>query len=61
MKRASNEVTSESVKVACDKNECKGVLWRVDLSRLEEGLGHEGYKCDVCKRTVKYVPKKGRS
>lgn len=54
-----NEVTSEPVKINCGKNKCKGVLWRVDLSRLEEGLKHEGYKCDVCGRKVKYVPKVG--
>jgi hypothetical protein len=35
----------------------RGVLFRVDLSRLEEGLGHEGFQCDKCGHTVKYVPK----
>jgi hypothetical protein len=36
-----------------------GILCRVDLSRLEEGLGHEGFKCDNprCGHTIKYVPK----
>ncbi len=37
---------------------CAGVLMRVGLSRLEEGLGHEGFECDVCRRRVKYVPEK---
>ncbi len=36
---------------------CNGVLSRITLSRLEEGLGHEGFQCDVCGRKVKYVPK----
>lgn len=40
---------------------CKrGVLWSVQLSRLEEGLGHEGYACDKCRNRIKYVPKNER-
>lgn len=54
----ANEVTSKPVPVECGKNKCKGVMWRVTLSRLEEGLGHEGYQCNACKRTVKFVPPK---
>jgi len=38
-------------------NKCPGVMFRRDLSRIEEGLGHEGYMCDKCGRRVKYVPK----
>ena len=34
-----------------------GVLFRVDLSRLEEGLGHEGFQCNKCAHTIKFVPK----
>lgn len=34
-----------------------GVMFRVDLSRLEEGLGHEAWRCDKCGYVVKYVPK----
>ena len=34
---------------------CRGVMGRVTLSRLEEGLGHEGFECDKCHRRVKYV------
>lgn len=37
---------------------CRGVMSRVTLSRLEEGLGHEGFECDKCHRKVKYVPPK---
>lgn len=44
---------------ACTKTE-RGVLFRVDLSRLEEGLGHEGFECDRCRYRVKYVPPIGR-
>lgn len=44
------------VYVACGLP-CRGVLMRQTLSRLEEGLGHEGFKCDKCNRRVKYVPK----
>lgn len=40
--------------------ECRGVLARITLSRLEEGLLHEGYQCTDCHRRVKYVPKEGR-
>jgi hypothetical protein len=35
---------------------CMGVMFRLTLSRLEEGLGHEGFECDKCGRRVKYVP-----
>ncbi len=35
---------------------CGGVMLRLTLSRIEEGLGHEGFECTVCKRRVKYVP-----
>jgi hypothetical protein len=41
--------------VGCPKCK-KGVLFRVTLSRLEEGLGHEGFRCDPCGYAVKYVP-----
>jgi len=34
-----------------------GVLCRVTLSRLEEGLGHEGFKCNACDYALKYVPR----
>ena len=35
---------------------CGGVMGRIDLSRLEEGLHHEGFECAACHRRVKYVP-----
>lgn len=38
----------------------RGTLWAVQLSRLEEGLGHEGYACDKCGHRIKYVPKNER-
>ncbi len=37
---------------------CRGVMFRLTLSRLEEGLGHEGFACDKCGRRVKYVPER---
>lgn len=37
---------------------CMGVMFRLTLSRLEEGLGHEGFQCDKCGRRVKYVPER---
>ena len=40
---------------------CPGVMSRIDLSRLEEGLGHEGFECSSCHRRVKYVPARGAS
>lgn len=40
---------------------CRGAMSRITLSRLEEGLGHEGFECSDCRRRVKYVPKKDRS
>lgn len=39
-------------------SKCNGVLMRQTLSRIEEGLGHEGFMCDACGRRVKYVPPK---
>lgn len=42
--------------VECPVPRCSGVLWRVPLSRLEEGLHHEGFRCDKCEHAVKYVP-----
>lgn len=35
---------------------CRGTMNRLTLSRLEEGLGHEGFECASCGRRVKYVP-----
>lgn len=35
---------------------CRGVMGRITLSRIEEGLGHEGFECTACGRRVKYVP-----
>jgi len=35
--------------------DCGGVMNRITLSRLEEGLGHEGFECTTCHRRVKYV------
>ena len=49
------KVTRRDVPVDCP--DCKkGVLVRIDLSRLEEGLGHEGYRCDKCGYRIKRVP-----
>ena len=36
---------------------CPGVMFRLNLSRIEEGLGQEGFMCDKCGRRVKYIPK----
>lgn len=47
------------VGITCGQRKCKGVMMRIDLSRLEEGLGHEGFECDICHRRVKYVPTTG--
>lgn len=39
---------------------CGGLMARITLSRLEEGLGHEGFECQSCGRRVKYAPKEQR-
>ena len=60
-------ITRKTVPIACGTSlgderlvrhpkSCGGVLARVTLSRLEEGLGHEGFRCDKCGRGVKRVP-----
>lgn len=51
-------ITHEPVNIGCVKRGCRGVMLRVTLSRLEEGLGHEGFACDHCGHRIKYVPKK---
>jgi hypothetical protein len=65
-------ITTKPVSVACGTNgrgivgqipltpgggACAGVLLRITLSRIEEGLGQEGFLCDTCGRKVKYIPK----
>jgi hypothetical protein len=46
---------------ACHKaKRLHGVMFRLTLSRLEEGLGHEGFECDKCGERIKYVPKEIR-
>lgn len=52
-------VVRKPVEVTCGALKCTGVMWRLTLSRLEEGLGHEGFACDKCGRRVKYVPPAG--
>ena len=44
---------------ACAKaKRLHGVMFRLTLSRLEEGLGHEGFQCDKCGERIKYVPER---
>jgi hypothetical protein len=53
------EITRTPVeKVGCGRNRCKGILFRLTLSGIEEGLGHEGFECDTCHLRVKYVPQR---
>lgn len=44
-----------SIPPAKGGGKCRGVMGRITLSRLEEGLGHEGFECTSCHRRVKYV------
>lgn len=56
-------VTHKPVEVGCPvcaKNKKYGVMYRLTLSRLEEGLGHEGFECGSCGHRLKYVPKDPR-
>lgn len=43
-------------RLSCSEKGCRGLMWRVDLSRLEEALGHEGYECDSCGVRIKTIP-----
>lgn len=63
---ANQIIRGGEVPIACPK-ECfrrpahldadpRGVMVRVDLSRLEEGLGHAGYRCSRCGHTIKRIP-----
>lgn len=49
-------VARGAVRVGCSDDKCRGIMWRVDLSRLEEALGHEGYRCDTCGARIKTIP-----
>lgn len=55
----TTEISNKPVTLTCMKHGCCGVLWSIDLSRMETCLNHEGFKCDTCGRRVKYVPKEG--
>lgn len=48
-----------AVRVGCTAKDCRGLMWRIDLSRLEEALGHCGYQCDTCGLRIKTVPQQG--
>jgi hypothetical protein len=65
----ANEITTNDVPIACPKQcfkqpvcsldtPARGVMIRINLSRIEEGLGHEGYRCDRCGHTIKRVPER---
>ncbi len=45
-----------SIEPAKGGGACDGTMLRLTLSRIEEGLGHEGFECTKCHRRVKYVP-----
>lgn len=45
-----------SIPPAKGGGKCGGTMLRFTLSRIEEGLGHEGFECTRCHRRVKYVP-----
>jgi hypothetical protein len=56
-------IVRKPVSVSCAacikyKRRPPGVMFRLTLSRLEEGLGHEGFECDKCGERVKYMPQK---
>lgn len=50
----------DAVPPAPGGGKCNGLMARISLSRLEEGLGHEGYECQKCKRRVKYIAERAR-
>ncbi len=50
-KRATGAVSTDQRYVA------RMTLMRVSLSRLEEGLGHEAFRCEKCDTTIKVIPK----
>ena len=49
-------VTTKPVPVDCMIDGYAGIYFSVTVSRLESGLGHEGYACDKCGHKVKHVP-----
>lgn len=52
------KVYKKPIGLACVKGKahCRGFMSRINLSRLEEGLGHEGFQCTECGAKAKYVP-----
>lgn len=48
---------NKPVGINCGKSKCDGTMLRINLSRIEEGLGHEGFECSKCHRRAKFVPK----
>ena len=46
-----------SIPPAKGGGKCNGIMRRINLSRMEDGLGHEGFECDRCSRRVKFVPR----
>lgn len=40
----------------CAKPKCGGVCHRVDLSRVEEGMGFTGHRCDRCRTLYVVIP-----
>lgn len=35
--------------------QCRGGLFKVKVSRIEENLNHRKYQCEKCKRTFKFI------
>ena len=46
-----------SVYIPETNSKCKGILWKSDVSKLQESLGHRVYKCDSCGSSFVFVPK----
>jgi hypothetical protein len=50
-------MTSESARCQNRVNgkPCGGTCFKVDVSRLEEGMGHEKFRCDKCGQSWKLI------
>jgi hypothetical protein len=55
-KNAKGAVSISCRAVSRNRTKCTGLPMRVDVSRLEEAMGHEVHQCDVCGQRFKYIP-----
>jgi len=54
MSNFKKKITQTEEGTFCGQNGCKGAVFRVEVSRMEEAFGHRKYQCDKCSTSYKY-------